>query len=735
MSSPSLRADVPTHTSTLASKLLAFADPLWFEFMGVLLLPAAYNLVCSFVGPENTRPVRFDQFTFFAGMAVYLGVLKWIGWNMLTRHMPCESAAFNYLLFPAELFCGLALCCGWFYLRNAVGRVLPAGFALHELSLLKCLILPLQIGALIVVIRREKPASLFSFFKARAASLTMQALFVFCLFAAFRDVSCALHVQSTDPLCHGYMARQYLATGISNGGLPVVYTSGFGAINAVTFALAPLTIVQIMAMQHIVLTFLMFFLVTGAIGYVLKRHLWVLHLGAIPYLLLIPIFNLPPWQHYEGAPRQSAPAIAAAFCLLPALYPVNSRLSFYLIQFSVAVLEWLFVALNPTCALFVLAFAPIACAVFCYRARRAGQSMPRTILLHAGMMIVVGALVLLCDPFYSRVILHEDRPNAFGQRIAAPATAFSTPDSIKQMATVQPLAFDTTMGDDNTVYDLFKSQPRIAWLPAVVFAWFAIALFWQYRSTGAQHHRPLCYAALAACGAWVVMDYLSAAIRGGLSVNVAAWEIMTLRTYISLLLFRLQVALLFFILATMAALLFVRLDALPWRFKTIILASAAMIAACLLPLNTMRHFRQSGFTVQNSGCEGSVSRDDLKLAAWADSNLAHEPGLLGLSGTAYRIGPETHLYPYGGSQSIVLYCSMTNYCFFPMVPNTPFGFDDYMAHIETHFDAQWCLDHNIRWIYSDGLVPSLNRAIQSGELLPMQVFGTSGIYKVTLPTR
>src|SRR6266511_6099060 len=100
--------------------LTRWADPEWPLFVAVLLLPALLVLVTG----------QFQKASFFAGAAVYAGVLKWLGWLVFTRpslHRPA------FVLFPLEMFLGLALLCGWFYLRNLAGWLWPMSYGLLEL--------------------------------------------------------------------------------------------------------------------------------------------------------------------------------------------------------------------------------------------------------------------------------------------------------------------------------------------------------------------------------------------------------------------------------------------------------------------------------------------------------------------------------------------------------------------------------------------------------------------------
>src|SRR5262249_22183474 len=53
----------------------ALSDPEWLPFVLPLCLPALFCLVFG----------EFQRASFFGGMALSLGVLKWLGWLVLTR--------------------------------------------------------------------------------------------------------------------------------------------------------------------------------------------------------------------------------------------------------------------------------------------------------------------------------------------------------------------------------------------------------------------------------------------------------------------------------------------------------------------------------------------------------------------------------------------------------------------------------------------------------------------------
>src|SRR5262249_26106113 len=78
VSAPGPDAAVPRSKSVLAALQSIFVrtcDPEWLLFTGVLLSPA---LLLSFW--RQAQPASF-----FAGLALYVAVLKWLGWLVLPR--------------------------------------------------------------------------------------------------------------------------------------------------------------------------------------------------------------------------------------------------------------------------------------------------------------------------------------------------------------------------------------------------------------------------------------------------------------------------------------------------------------------------------------------------------------------------------------------------------------------------------------------------------------------------
>src|SRR5258708_656953 len=112
--------------STSASALNTCADPQWFLFMAIVSLPALFNL-----------------------------------------------------FFPAEIMCGLAFCCAWFYVRNLLGLLWPATYEITELTALKYVAFAIQLLHAWFSIRGNARISIAQFVRRNAAALTVFTLFAY----------------------------------------------------------------------------------------------------------------------------------------------------------------------------------------------------------------------------------------------------------------------------------------------------------------------------------------------------------------------------------------------------------------------------------------------------------------------------------------------------------------------------------------------------------------------------
>ena len=305
-------APAQTPATAPSSLLAALYDPDWFPFVGVLLLPVIISL--PFGGSR--------QAAFFLHTAIYLGVLKWLGRVVVTRHA-AESR--GPLLFPADLFFGLAIGCLWFYLRNLVAHFWPASYSLRELAALPVLVGVIQtVGGLarLRMVLRERATTGAQRGVDLLDSIWPYLPYAVLLLVALWNVSRVLNVQSSDPLIHAWIGRLYLEEGFTARPLPdaqpLIYPAGFGAINATAIALSPLNIVQSLNLQHVLWLVTALFLVPASIR-LLYPHLPG-ELQVLPLLLVsvLPIYYLKGGFFYSGCQRQTAPAFVLALCFLPA---------------------------------------------------------------------------------------------------------------------------------------------------------------------------------------------------------------------------------------------------------------------------------------------------------------------------------------------------------------------------------------------------------------------------------
>ena len=94
-------------------------------------MAASVSPCCSRRPAFAWRWANGQKASFFLGAAVYVACVKWLGWAVFGRLAPARPRC---LLFPAEVFAGLAVVCAWFYLRNLVAKVWPASYGLAELA-------------------------------------------------------------------------------------------------------------------------------------------------------------------------------------------------------------------------------------------------------------------------------------------------------------------------------------------------------------------------------------------------------------------------------------------------------------------------------------------------------------------------------------------------------------------------------------------------------------------------
>lgn len=732
-------------------KLEKVADPEWGVFVGFMLVPALGFLIFG----------DFRRAEFFAGTAIYLGVLKWLGWLLFTR----SSTRFpSFLFFPVELFVGLAALCFWFYLRNALGWLWPGSYGLGELKALPFLAVGIhliagisKVGSLRAALARDR----YYWRRWLGERVLIYLPFAFLLTIALWIVSGLLYVQSSDPTHHAFSARIYRYEGLFfrrvSGEFLLQYPSGFGAINAVTLAVSPLNAVQAVNLQHILWVVAGFFLVTSSIAILTQRTLWLLHCTPLLFLSVFPLHALFPYLNYEGTARLAAPAFLIAICLLPVLTSVRGIVACRVLIGTEILLGILTVALNPACAPFAALAMLLATVIFCYKEKNLlGIGYVRSLGFQGLLVLAFSVLIFGCDRYYSlmlnnfatsRVLAHptdKTRPLVVSER-----SAFSWQAGLKAVVSENPLFF--TSEKNKLVAFLYPGLPQFHdWqqkYPFVVFPPLAltlglIVLAYFVRSrrrkeqAGLAGQLPLI---LAVCfGLWIVVKYASAFLAGGFSWDSP--DTALLSSYITVLASRCELVLVFVILAAGASYLFLLAEVYlrgraEWQPITLAMSMPLYCFALICVLWSAcasGHLHAQGFPIsgqvmkkhfvlsryvstQNfptTGClmaqsfqqvlEGPITEDDRKLVAWLDANLPPAKGLIGLTARLRAIGQnarEKHIYPIAGAQAPLYYSKGYNFCFTMTDPNLRTPYKDYRAHVRDRLDVDWCLLNNIRYFY------------------------------------
>lgn len=720
----------------------SFADPEWLLFVGVLLLPALLFL------PRGD----WQRVSFFAGAAIYLGVLKWLGWLVFTRPSTWKR---TFLLFPAELFVGLALLCLWFYLRNLVGWLRPDLYSLKELAILPIAVALLHVAVGIGNFRswqgrsassaKSQPRAEIGHRQWLGQRLVIYFPFVFLLTCAFWKVSSVLHVQDDDPVIHAYSARVYLNDGVFfrrfNGNGPIAYPAGFGAINAVTVAVSPLTVVQALNFQHVFLVITACFLVTSAVSLLSGRSLWLLHSLSLPFLSLFPLYALYPYLNYEGTSRQAAIAFFVVVCLLPTLIAVTRLIPFFLILGVQAILIVLTVAFNPACVPFVALAALISLVVNCCKGRtllggRYGGVL-KLVGIQAALLLLASLLILGCDEYYRPIFLRM----VAGQPLRASSGA---PERLPPAATQRPTlswhpARFTLEAVVTLLYEKHASRNWQVKPPFTWFPWMGLGLtvavgfgLWAGRRTKApplRTNNSLLSMLALSFGLWFVIKYMSALLAS--AIPWSAPDTALLSSYITVFAPRCELLIIFVIMAVSIACLYQMAEqrvpgGARWRAITSALAVPLVAFACASLFLNPYH---SGQVVAESWpVEDAISPKDVRLVAWADANIIPADGIIGLTARPRFIGQgrhEKHIYPLAGGQAFLFYSKGYNFCFTDFDPNLRDAFSNYNFYIKDTFNAQWCLDNNIRYFFVpkqklDEDNQGITQAIRDGYLVPLE---------------
>jgi hypothetical protein len=223
----------------------------------------------------------------------------------------------------------------------------------------------------------------------------------------------------------------------------------------------------------------------------------------------------------------------------------------------------------------------------------------------------------------------------------------------------------------------------------------------------------------------------------------SAWQGQLLRVYVGFLLLRCEVLLLFVLALAAGTSLYLRLEQSRGR----LVAGLSCIPVFALILLAVVLQRQPAGTFMVTVVPwSSISMDDLKLTAWMDKNLPPEKGNIGLTAMVFEVGgqgQEKHIYALGGASAPLVYGKHLNFRFGLPALERRQGYDDYIRHIRDHFDADWCLDNEIRYFFADRnslykyengervpVNPGVIRALEDGRLKLLHLEGSSGIYTV-----
>jgi hypothetical protein len=710
-----------------------FCDPEWLGWFGCLMIPP----VCFLAIDDLPRA------TFFLGIALNLGSLKWLGWFFLGRRV---NAPMRFALFPAEVLAGLGLACVWFYLRNGIGILWPEWYGLGELSVLTGGVLVLQ-GAvgLVAFVRwlRSPGEECKVSWRAVLDRGMMYAPFVLTLVATLWLVSPTLHVHSYDPIHHAFSARIYHAEGTwysrFNGGQPILYTTGFGAINALTLALSPLTPVQAVNMQHVVLLVTGLFLITGALVIMVRRPLWPIHWLVLFFLVIFPLHDLEPMRIYIGTGRQVAPALLLAVCLLPYLIP-GARWRDQVGRMAVeTMLALVCLALNPATAPYVAAAMVLALVMSIRHAgRQWGLSWWKVVTVQGLLAILLGSLVLASDPYYLTSLKGRAQTIDPAQDLAIQPLRFDWPRAARELLQVRPLELTTEGWQGDADGFLIDILPWLVFLQGGVLVGWTISCWrpgeWPQGTTA--------ISTLVQTGMvfWLGSKYVVHFLAGGLPAE--SWDTKLLADYLMRLQGRVELVLLFLVWVASAVAL-CRLSAAQWspraRWRVPLCLGIVWLSWSIAYLVGLVAAPPGSFVIPDDGeIIYLVTDDDLRLVAWIDENIAPGQGLIGLAVWALlNEKNEKHMVPMDGVLTLILYGRHLNYCFAQIEPNRKYGFDDYVQHVRENFDAEWCLANDIRFFYIvDGFTlsrnPGLVRALETGHLKPLRRIGASCLYQVVV---
>ena len=732
-SSAATQAPVAARRSLLA----VLYDPDWFPFVGVLLLPVLISLPFG-----GTR-----QATFFLHTAIYLGVLKWLGRVVVTRHALERRGP---LLFPADLFFGLALGCLWFYLRNLVAHFCPATYSLRELAVLPVLVGAIQtVGGLacLRVLFRERASPGPKRDRDVLGLIGPYLPYALLLLVALWNVSRVLNVQSSDPLIHAWIGRLYQEEGFTARPLPdeqpLVYPAGFGAINATAIALSPLNIVQSVNLQHILWLITALFLVPASIRMLYPRSPGELQVLPLFLVSVLPIYYLKGGFFYSGCQRQAAPAFLLALCFLPATLNIHRLGPWCVATGLMAVLGAVSVALNPACAPFVAVALLISLATSSWRGSEQLAVRKWTIVAIQGTLTALAAVLIVgLDPYYARKteyaiatdleIREELRDPVFSTRRAAEAALSLNPLSLTPLAGLPE-------GDEEISLVPLVGWPEraLTWVTLLLAAWSSWSIC-----------RPRRMADAIALGLgwlfttgwllWLVGRPLLLFLAEG--VSRTRWDTILLRIYLRFILNRCELLLLFVFLTAGLVILLQQL-ATAARFQPVRTGIIVVLMTVSVVLFAMRIVTDDRYDLHHIKVPinpaWAVSDDDLRLVAWIDEHVQPNERIAPQAYTM-QSGPrkiERHLYPAGGAVALVLYGKHRNYRFF--WPTEREGiYEEYLKNVKESLNVEWCRANGIRYFYvtagSDDNNRSLHKAIGEGVLRLKHREGKSGLYEIAV---
>lgn len=710
--------------------LVSWLDSEWLLFEAFLLIPA---LLCLLAGDA-------ERAQFYGRLALHAGCLKWLGWGVLTRGSGLRPLRF--LTFPVELVVGLTIAVLWFYVRNFAGWLVPGSYSLRELGVLPWLVAS---GHLLgAIVNRRSISDYFGKPSETLRSLWPRAYvysaFTLTLTVTLWSVAKEIFPPSQDGWFHGFIARVYLNDGLFyphfNGGHAIFYTSGFGGINAVTAAVSGLSVVKVHNLQHILWAVVGLYALTALVALVARRLLAAVHVLPLLFLNVYPVHNLPPHVHWEHGPQQLAPALLVSVPILSLLFPAR-RQAFYTGIAIQAALSAVILALSPACAPFLLIACAAALLINCYRGRTIlGERIPRVAAMQAGFTLLAALFLLGSDRYYSVLILSPGRASYmtgshYGGNAAAGANrlfTFSPRQGLASVAAVNPLG-------------LMQWPAEAAHLPGRHLGWLVLTLvvsaglLARRHRTAAPSSRYLAVGAAASLIVWLAAKYGVTFFADGMTNR--SDDASLLYEYLFFLGRRVELWLLF--LAGLTAAVSVGLADRDGRESAVARATITVVvitlAAWWLPhMHTHLDPRRNHLIARNLAVSGTITRDDIELAAWMEHNLPPDKGLVGLTSIPFKARRTKLLFPVGASQTLPLYGKGYNFCFQVYDPGRPYSYDDYTQHVANFLDVDWCLKNSIRYFHVPKAdVPAnhgLSRAREIGLLQLVREVPSSGVYEV-----